>query len=155
VTDFVQIRGVIVHHHFLFDDDGVYLIDGGFIGGVSAIGKVLKERGLVFEDIKCILLTHGHLDHTLNVARLQELSGCQVYALLLDREHVEGRYRNRGWAKVVQAMEWVGRTILRYRIPKVAHWFEGGEVIEVWGVMIFESESSGESRGRRDSGAPE
>jgi glyoxylase-like metal-dependent hydrolase (beta-lactamase superfamily II) len=53
VSAFVQIRGLIVHHHLLIDDDGVYLIDGGFIGGESAIGKVLKERGLVFEDIKC------------------------------------------------------------------------------------------------------
>jgi len=135
VSDFVQIRGVIVHHHLLIDDDGVHLIDGGFIGGVSAIGKVLNERGLGFEDIKSILLTHGHLDHTLNVACLQELSGCRVYAPLLDREHIAGRYRNRGWAKVVQAMEWVGRTILRYRVPKIDHWFEGGEVIDVWGGL--------------------
>lgn len=135
MPDFVQVRGLFVHHHLLIGNEGVHLIDSGFLGGVGATEQVLKSLGLGFRDIKSILLTHGHLDHTFNVARLQELSGCKVYAPLLDQAHIEGRHSCLGWSKVCGALEWLGRTALRYRIPKIDHWFQAGDTLDLWGGL--------------------
>ena len=137
MSDFLQIRGVIVHHHLLIEKDGVHLIDGGFIGGVRAIGKALKRLGFGYRDIKSILLTHGHLDHTLNLARLKELSGCQIYAPLLDQGHIGGRYSYQGPNpnRICGALEALGRRLLRYRLPEIDHWFQGGDLLPQWGGL--------------------
>ena len=69
----LQIRGWHVDSYALLDPEGrgVTLIDGGFFGGIRQIEEELARTGRTLEDVHAILLTHGHIDHTLNLAAEQ------------------------------------------------------------------------------------
>ena len=71
----VQLRGLLVQHHLIIEGDDVHLIDSGFIDGIARIKKALAQQGLTLSNIRSLLLTHGHLDHTLNAVALQKLTG--------------------------------------------------------------------------------
>ena len=129
LREIVQLRGVLVHHHIIFDDDGAHLIDGGFLGGIRRIHKTLGARGMDFSNVRSLVLTHGHLDHTLNAARLKKLSNCRIYAPKLDRLHIEGRHRYRGWSKICGWLEFWGRLLFCYSVPAVDEWFEEDDTL--------------------------
>ena len=131
-----QVRGLVVHSHLLYDEEGVYLIDGGFLGGVGRIQRCLRSIGRDWGDVKAILLTHGHLDHTLNIAQLQERSGARVFAPAADEAHVAGRYRYRGITRFCGISEAVGRLLLRFHPPRIDQWFAPNEELEFWGGLV-------------------
>lgn len=129
MTKVVQLRGLIVHHHLIIRDQEVYLIDGGFLGGVARIEKTLARHGLDFSHVKALILTHGHLDHTLNVSKIKQLTQCMIHAPLLDQAHVEGRHLGKGLNRICGWIEALGRFILRYKAPLVDEWFRHGDTI--------------------------
>jgi glyoxylase-like metal-dependent hydrolase (beta-lactamase superfamily II) len=131
----IQLRGLIVHQHLLYDHAGITLIDGGFLGGVNRLEQQLAKLGRTWTDIHAILLTHGHLDHTLNIARLKDLTGAKVIAPKGDEEHVAGTYRYRGIARFCGWAESLGRRTLRYRVPRIERWVEDGETLDYWGGL--------------------
>ncbi len=51
------------------------VIDPGFES--SELTKAVLAKGK--ENVKAILLTHGHFDHIMGVSRIQELTGAKVY----------------------------------------------------------------------------
>lgn len=130
------IFGRIVHFHVLRDCKGLYLIDAGFIGAIAALENYLAKIDRSLADLRAILLTHGHLDHTLNVGELQARSGCKVYAPAADRDHVAGTHRYRGVNRICGMAESLGRCLLRYQAPHVDHWFHPGEIFDdLWGGL--------------------
>ncbi len=135
VRSVIQLRGLLVQHHLIIDGDELHLIDGGFIGGISRIEKTLTKLGKKFTDLNSIILTHGHLDHSLNVGRLQKLSACPVYAPQLDQAHLQGRHLYRGLSRLCGGLEKIGQLLLRYKAPKVDHWFKAGD--EIMGLKII------------------
>lgn len=57
---------------------GHVLVDSGLPGSVNAIGHVVKAAGHEWNDIKLIVLTHGHIDHAGSAAELRTLTGAPV-----------------------------------------------------------------------------
>ncbi|MCS7048146.1 MAG: MBL fold metallo-hydrolase [Verrucomicrobiae bacterium] len=129
------IRGWLGWTHLLVDNGTVTLLDGGFVNERRRIQRaVLKLAGRP-QALRSILLTHGHLDHTLNAAALQRWSGAEVIAPADDRLHVAGLYPYAGAARVCGALEWLGRKLLRYRPPQVTRWVQPGDELPVWGGL--------------------
>jgi len=120
--DIAQVRGVGVSFYVLRDRNELYLIDGGFIGGVGCLRGELRRIGWSGFRIRGILLTHGHLDHTLNVLSLQRASGAWVAAARADATHIQGSYPYRGLSRVCGALETVGRALLRYKPCAPQRW---------------------------------
>ncbi len=58
--------------------DGAVLIDTGLPGSEDKVAAALKRVGLSFPDISLIVVTHGHIDHAGNAARLRELTGAPI-----------------------------------------------------------------------------
>lgn len=56
------------------------LIDTGLPGTENKINSVLKKLNLSFSDIKLIIITHAHIDHAGNTAKIKSLSGAPVVA---------------------------------------------------------------------------
>lgn len=67
------------HIYLIKGTDGLVLIDAG--GGTDGekIFENIKNEGFNPEDIKALLLTHNHFDHSGGAAEIREKTGCQVY----------------------------------------------------------------------------
>lgn len=57
---------------------GTILVDTGLPASTRAIARALQAEGLVWQDIKLIILTHGHIDHAGSAANIRRLTGAPV-----------------------------------------------------------------------------
>ncbi len=131
IDDILQVRAPFVCFHVLRDAEGLYLIDAGFIGGVAALQRGLRRRGWDSLPIKGILLTHGHIDHIHNVARLARDHGAWVAAPRLDAEHCAGRYRYSGLSRACGWLEAGGRAVFGFEPFTVDRWLDDQDELPV------------------------
>lgn len=132
LDDLLQIRSFGVNFYVLRDARGLYLLDAGFVGGRCLLRRALKERGWDHEPILGIVVTHGHLDHILNVAKLAEETGAWVAAPRHDAAHYQGCPNYNGAAKVTGWLEAMGRSLLRFRPFTPTRWLDPGDFLDIW-----------------------
>jgi len=135
LPDLLRVRTPLVNFHVLKDELGLVLLDAGFVGGPSSLRRALEERGWDNESIRGILLTHGHLDHILNVARLAGETGAWVAAPLLDKDRYLGRGKSRGWSRVAGVLEGIGRPLLGFQPFSPDRMIDEGDEIDAWGGL--------------------
>ena len=75
-----EIGILLVHAHLVVVDDGVVLVDTGLPGRSARIEQALREAGKAIGDVRSILLTHWHADHTGDAADLHRRSGARIVA---------------------------------------------------------------------------
>ncbi len=130
--DILQVRAPALNFYVLRDASGLYLIDAGFIGGRFLLKRALRGRGWDSEAIRGIIVTHGHLDHILNVAAIARQTGAWIAAPRLDADHFSGHPRYTGWAHVAGCLESIGRPVLSFRPFIPDRWLDDGDFIDVW-----------------------
>src|SRR5690606_2518430 len=87
------IRGAMGVCHVLVGERGeAVLLDAGLIGEQWQIRWRLRRLGLGPENVKAILLTHGHLDHVGNLAWAKAWTGAPVLAHRWEQAHIDGVY---------------------------------------------------------------
>lgn len=84
------------------------MIDTGFPGQANKIEKAIKANNICFEDIRYILLTHGHYDHMGNAAYFQEKYGTKIVIHEADVPLIDDNH-----AQVMLADSIMGRLIIR------------------------------------------
>jgi glyoxylase-like metal-dependent hydrolase (beta-lactamase superfamily II) len=134
-NDLYAIRGWFGWVHLLVEEDELTLLDTGLFGDFRRVKHAIAALGRKPADLRTILLTHGHLDHTSNADRLHEWCGAKVFAPSGDELHVQGRYPYRGRARICGGIEACGRLLMRYRPPAVNVWVKGGERLPFWGGL--------------------
>jgi glyoxylase-like metal-dependent hydrolase (beta-lactamase superfamily II) len=82
-----------VNAHLVVTDDGVVLVDTGLPGRSAKIGKALHELRRTIGDVRTVLLTHHHPDHTGGLAEVRRRSGARVVAHEADVPYVTGVQR--------------------------------------------------------------
>jgi integrase/recombinase XerD len=85
-----EIRILFVHAHLVVVDDGAVLIDTGLPGRSGRIEQALGEARRAIGQVRTILLTHWHADHTGNAADLHRRTGARVVAHAKDAEVISG-----------------------------------------------------------------
>lgn len=90
VTDGVYQIGVGANAFVVDGDEGVVLIDTGLPGKEGPITAGLTSIGRSLPDVSAILLTHGHSDHTGNVAWAKSESGGAVFISSNDAKYLRG-----------------------------------------------------------------
>ena len=108
-----------------FSQREVALVDAGNDVDAKAILAELARRGLGPDDVRVILLTHGHADHIGGIAKFPK---AQVMALAAETDVVEGRSTGGGW-------------ILRLRPPKptgirLSRTLRDGEILELGSFQV-------------------
>ncbi len=130
--DLLQVRSFGINFHVLRDSKGLYLIDGGFIGGKELLHRALRERGWDKEPILGILVTHGHLDHILNIASIAEEAGAWIAAPRGDMSHYQGRPVYCGAARVTGSLEAIGRPLLGFHPFTPSRLLDDGDTLDIW-----------------------
>lgn len=133
--DLLQVRTPLVNLHVLRDPAGLYLIDAGFIGADQSLQRALSARGWENEKILGIIVTHGHLDHILNVAKIARKHGAWIAAPRLDAAHYAGKPAYKGWARIGGILEAIGRPLLGFQPFIPDRWIDDGERIDIWGGL--------------------
>ncbi|WP_207398403.1 MBL fold metallo-hydrolase [Bremerella alba] len=85
----LEVRAPALNFFVLRDEKGLYVIDGGFIGGWRLLQNALRREGWQDEPVRGIVVSHGHLDHILNVAHLAKAYGAWIAAPRLDADHLD------------------------------------------------------------------
>lgn len=131
------IRGVMGVCHLLVDERGeVVLLDTGLIGEQRQIRRRLRRLGLGPENVRAILLTHGHLDHAGNLAWARAWTGAPIHAHALEQVHIDGAYPYRGAAVWCGRLERAGRRWLGVGgTAKIDSTIADGDELPFWGGL--------------------
>jgi glyoxylase-like metal-dependent hydrolase (beta-lactamase superfamily II) len=121
--------------HLLHDGREGVLIDAGFWGQQRQIQRAVENAGLGPDDIRAILLTHGHLDHVVNLAWLKEWTRAPVYAHPAEQIHIDGRFSYSGAARWCGRLEALGRKVFRYRPATIDVPLRDGQELPFWGGL--------------------
>jgi glyoxylase-like metal-dependent hydrolase (beta-lactamase superfamily II) len=91
LTDGVyQLSAGMVNSYIIDGHEGVTLVDTLVRGREGAIAHHLSEMGRTIDDVKAILLTHSHSDHTGSASAIKEASKATVYASEADTPAIQG-----------------------------------------------------------------
>ena len=65
--------------HIIDTGDGLIMIDPGFPDNLDTVIKNTESLGFSINDVKIILLSHGHFDHAGGAKELRALTGAKIY----------------------------------------------------------------------------
>jgi metallo-beta-lactamase class B len=118
---------------------GHLLVDTGFDDTVPVIQRGVEQLGFKLTDIKFVLSSHAHIDHTGGHARMKQLTGAQVVASAEDARLLES-----GGAD--DFLPWPKET-LAYAPVKVDRVIADGEKITLGGTTLVANLTPGHTRG--------
>jgi glyoxylase-like metal-dependent hydrolase (beta-lactamase superfamily II) len=129
------VRGLMGVCHLLYDGDNTVLLDTGLAGESMHIRWLFRRLRLRPQSLKAIVLTHGHLDHAGNLARLAAWSGAKIYAHPAEQQHIDGVYPYQGVNRWCGRLEAFGRRALFYRSAKIDEFLADGQHLPFWGGL--------------------
>jgi glyoxylase-like metal-dependent hydrolase (beta-lactamase superfamily II) len=119
----------------LADGEESVMIDTGLVGEPLLVRRQLRRLGLRPQSIRAILMTHGHLDHAGNLARLKLWTGATIYAHRAEQLHVDGCYPYRGINRWCGRLEAAGRLLTNYRRADIDEFVDDGRELPFWGGL--------------------
>ncbi|MGD9562432.1 MAG: MBL fold metallo-hydrolase [Pyrinomonadaceae bacterium] len=121
------------HVYLVKGPDGLVLIDagGGTNGGM--IFENIRGEGFDPADIKALLLTHFHFDHSCGAAEIRKETGCKVYLSVRTKDLLE-----RGTAEEAGLDKAIAKGIypegFKFRNCEVDHSVHDGDLIDAGGL---------------------
>ena len=76
--------------HMIDTGDGLILIDVGYEETADVVIESLETLGYDVKDVKYILLSHGHYDHSDGVPKIVSRSGAKVFLFEQDNQYLKG-----------------------------------------------------------------
>lgn len=73
-------------------DEGHFLLDGGMPESAPIIADNIRTLGFKLQDVRVLLNSHAHFDHSGGLAALKKLTGARLVASAADRPALEGGF---------------------------------------------------------------
>ena len=123
------------HVYLVKGSEGLVLIDaGGGTNGETILGNIRSE-GFDPNDVKALLLTHNHFDHSCGAGELREKTGCKVYLSHKTRKLLEcGTATEAGLDRAIE--QGIYPKGFQYRNCVVDQAVYDGDVIEAAGLKF-------------------
>ena len=116
---------------------GHILIDGAMPSSAPAIEASIRQLGFRLGDVKILLNTHAHFDHTGGLADLKQDTGAKLFASQGDRKALEtGTYPGSEDAE-----------FLKFKPVAVDHVLKDGETVRIGGNVLTAHLTPGHSPG--------
>lgn len=81
----------LVNWYLVEDDTGVLLVDTGWPGSWPRIERGLSELGRGYDDVRAVLLTHGHPDHLGTAEQARTAFDVPVHVHAREAQRVRGK----------------------------------------------------------------
>ncbi len=132
---FVGTKGLGIY--FIPTPEGHIIIDGGMAGQAQSIAEHIETLGFDVSDVRILLNTHAHFDHSGGLAELKVITGAELVASEGDVSALEGGFY---LGSETDAMRYA---------PKVAvdRTIADGEVLTLGDVRLTAHLTPGHSRG--------
>ncbi len=88
-----QLRARAAQVTALIGDDGIVLVDSGGRGSLPLIASGLAKLGAALDQVRLVVLTHSHPDHSGGLARLVEATSARVAVHRMEAPIVSGTER--------------------------------------------------------------
>ena len=89
IGNLYDVGGYDLSSFLITSDAGHILINTGLEGSAAMIESNLKSLGLRMADIKILLTTQAHFDHTADLALIKEQTGARLLATEADKSFLE------------------------------------------------------------------
>lgn len=135
VPDVYMIEGLRGSNVYLLASKaGLTLVDSGMKGDAGRIMAQLQAGGYALSDLRRIVLTHAHSDHTGNVAELVQHSGAIVLAHREEIVYLEQAKPMPATSTLQRFMNWLSDHTFFRQVPcKMDRALEEGDVVEALG----------------------
>jgi metallo-beta-lactamase class B len=120
-------------------DAGDILIDGGPEDAADLIANNIRVLGFRPRDVKIILNSHEHFDHAGGIARLQQLTGAQVYASPAQAKALR--------SGATAADDPQSGTLKPFPPARVDHIVEDGEMVRLGNLALIATATPGHTSG--------
>jgi glyoxylase-like metal-dependent hydrolase (beta-lactamase superfamily II) len=128
---------------FLVKADGLTLVDTGISNSAKGILDAVRHIGYSAQDVKHILVTHAHNDHTGSLAEMKEATGAPVYMHPLDAELVQEGVSKRSWVPgpgiINKLMAYlfmpIGDRFLQAEPVEIEHHIQDGDILDFAGGL--------------------
>ena len=122
---------------FIPTTQGHILIDGGLPENAPMIARNIETLGYRVQDVRILLNSHAHFDHSGGLAALKELSGAELWASEGDRSALEGGFY----------LGWEDRHEFDTPPVKVDRLVRDGDRVSLGGVTLRAALTPGHTRG--------
>lgn len=124
-----------VYSFVLVDGKDVVLIDSGFWGSMGKIEALLALMDFDWTNVRALILTHGHIDHTANARKIVNQSECKVYSHRLENSHIQGAYHYPKANRWCDRLESLGRRMAKYVPVTPDIYMQDGDILPFWGGL--------------------
>jgi glyoxylase-like metal-dependent hydrolase (beta-lactamase superfamily II) len=136
VPDVYLIEGLRASQvYVLVSEEGLTLVDSGSPGEATRIVSQLEEGGYTLSDLRVIVLTHCHFDHTGSAAELARRSGARVLAHRDEVPYIEKTEALPASSFARRLLDWVSDRVFRTAACQVDEALEDGDVVDALGGL--------------------
>jgi metallo-beta-lactamase class B len=121
------------------DPAGDILIDGGPEDAAGLIARNIESLGFNVHNVRILLYSHEHSDHVGGLAKLQELTGAQVYATPAGAKVLES-----GVASADDPQQGINKPFPGVRVDHILH---DGEQVRLGNTILTAVETPGHTPG--------
>jgi glyoxylase-like metal-dependent hydrolase (beta-lactamase superfamily II) len=84
---------------YLFVEDNLTLIDPAFLSQVPILENYLLDVGYEIKNVKRIILTHVHVDHSQAANEIKKRSGAKIYSHWIESRYLSHNPRSANYTR--------------------------------------------------------